>query len=56
MWHAGRQGAARDRVADLLRDQPDLTLQNMWCVRFADSLTAERYAQGLVESGLPESP
>ena len=54
MWHAGRQDAARDRVADLLRDQPDLTLQNMWTVRFADSLMAKRYAEGLVESGLPE--
>jgi hypothetical protein len=56
MWHAGRQDAARDRVADLLRDQPDLTLQNMWCVRFADSLTAERYAEGLREACLPEGP
>jgi len=54
MWHAGRQDAARDRVADLLRDQPDLTLHNIRPVYFGDPALAERYAQGLVESGLPE--
>ncbi len=53
-WHAGKQDAARDCVAGLLRDQPDLTLQNMRPVYFGDPAMAERYAQGLVESGLPE--
>ncbi len=54
-WHAGRQDAAQACVAGLLRDQPELTLQNMRPVRFADPGMAERYAQGLVEAGLPES-
>ena len=55
-WHAGRQDAARDCVAGLLRDQPDLTLRNMRSAHFADPAMAERYAQGLVEAGLPEGP
>jgi hypothetical protein len=55
-WHAGRRDAARHCVAGLLRDQSDLTLQNMRPVHFADSAMAERYAQGLVEAGLPEGP
>lgn len=53
-WHAGRQDAARDGVAGLLRDQPELTLQNMRPVRFADPGMAQRYAQGLRDAGLPE--
>ncbi len=53
-WHAGRQDAARTCVAGLLRDQPELTLQNMRPVRFADPGMAERYAQGLRNAGLPE--
>jgi adenylate cyclase len=53
-WHAGRQDAARDCVAGLLRDQPELTLRNMRPVRFADPGMAERYAQGLRDAGLPE--
>jgi adenylate cyclase len=55
-WHAGRQEEARACLADLVRHQPDLTLQNMWRVHFADPAMAERYAQGLVEAGLPEGP
>jgi Tfp pilus assembly protein PilF len=55
-WHAGRQDAARDCVAGLLRDQPDLTLRNMRPVRFADPGIAKRYNQGLIEAGLPEGP
>ena len=55
-WHAGRQDTARDCVAGLLREQPDLTLQNMWPVHFADPGMAERYNQGLIEAGLPEGP
>jgi class 3 adenylate cyclase/tetratricopeptide (TPR) repeat protein len=53
-WHAGRHDAAKACVAALLRDQPDLTLQNMRPVRFADPGMAERYTQGLIEAGLPE--
>ena len=53
-WHAGRQEAARDCVAGLLRDQPDVTLQNMRPVRFVDPDMVERYAQGLRDAGLPE--
>jgi class 3 adenylate cyclase/tetratricopeptide (TPR) repeat protein len=53
-WHAGQENAARDCVAGLLRDQPELTLQNMRPVRFAGPAMAERYAQGLREAGLPE--
>jgi len=53
-WHAGRQDTARDCVAGLLRDQPELTLRNMRPVRFADPGMAERYAQGLRDAGLPE--
>ena len=53
-WHAGRQDAARDCVAGLLRGQSDLTLQNMRPVRFADPSIAKRYNQGLIEAGLPE--
>jgi Flp pilus assembly protein TadD len=53
-WHAGRQDAARDCVAGLLRNQPELTLRNMRPVRFADPGMAERYAQGLRDAGLPE--
>ena len=53
-WHAGRQDAARTCVAGLLRDQPDLTLENMRPVYFADPAMAERYNQGLREAGLPE--
>ena len=53
-WHAGRQDSARDCVAGLLRGQPDLTLRNMRPAHFADPAMAERYAQGLVEAGLPE--
>ena len=53
-WHAGRQDVARDCVAGLLRGQPDLTLQNMRPVRFADPGMAERYAQGIRDAGLPE--
>lgn len=53
-WYAGRQDAARDCVAELLRGQPDLTLQNMRPVHFADPAMSERYAQGLVEAGLPD--
>jgi adenylate cyclase len=53
-WHAGRQDAARDCVAGLLRDQPELTLRNMRPVRFADPAMAERYTQGLRDAGLPE--
>jgi Tfp pilus assembly protein PilF len=54
-WHAGKEDAARDCVAGLLRDQADLTLRNMRSVHFADPAMAERYAQGLIEAGLPES-
>jgi len=53
-WHAGRRDAARDCVAGLLRDQPELTLRNMRPVRFADPGMAKRYAQGLRDAGLPE--
>jgi adenylate cyclase len=53
-WHAGKQDAARDCVAGLLRDQPDLTLANMRPIYFADPAMAERYAQGLRDAGLPE--
>jgi adenylate cyclase len=53
-WHAGRQEEARGCVAELLRRQPDLTLQNMWRVHFADPDMAARYVRGLVEAGLPE--
>ncbi len=53
-WHAGKEDAARDSVAQLLRDQPDLTLRNMRPIYFADPAMAERYAQGLREAGLPE--
>ncbi len=53
-WHAGKQDVARDCVAGLLRDQPDLTLHNMRPVHFGDTSTAERYAQGLRDAGLPE--
>jgi hypothetical protein len=41
-------------VAGLLRDQADLTLQNMRPVQFADPDMAARYAEGLREAGLPE--
>ena len=53
-WHAGRRDAARDCVAALLHEQPDLTLQNMWPVHFADPRMAARYNQGLIDAGLPE--
>jgi adenylate cyclase len=53
-WHAGKQDAARDCVAGLLRDRPDLTLANMRPIHFADPAMAERYAQGLRDAGLPE--
>ncbi|MHA1151471.1 MAG: adenylate/guanylate cyclase domain-containing protein [Alphaproteobacteria bacterium] len=53
-WHAGRQDVARDCVAGLLRDQPDLTLENMRPVHFADPAMAERYTEGLRSAGLPE--
>jgi adenylate cyclase len=53
-WHAGRQDAARDCVAGLLRDRPDLTLRSMRPVRFADPGMAERYDRGLIEAGLPD--
>lgn len=54
-WHGGKPDAAREVVAGLLREQPDLTLHNMRPVYFADAAMAERYAQGLREAGLPES-
>jgi adenylate cyclase len=53
-WHAGRQDAARECVAGLLREQPDLTLKNMWPIHFADPAMAARYAEGIREAGLPE--
>ncbi len=53
-WHADRQDAARESVAGLLREQPDLTLKNMWPIYFTDPAMAERYNRGLIESGLPE--
>jgi class 3 adenylate cyclase/tetratricopeptide (TPR) repeat protein len=53
-WQAGREDAARDCVAGLLRDQPELTLRTMRPVRFADPGMAERYARGLRDAGLPE--
>jgi adenylate cyclase len=55
-WHAGRQDAARDCVAGLLHDQPDLSLRNMRPIYFGDPGMAERYTQGLREAGLPEGP
>ncbi len=55
-WQAGKQDAARDCVVGLLRDQPDLTLRKVRPIHFGDPGMAERYAQGLVESGLPEGP
>ncbi len=53
-WHAGKEDAARDCVAELLRDQPDLTLGNMRPIHFADPAMAARYAEGIREAGLPE--
>jgi adenylate cyclase len=53
-WHAGKQDAARDCVAGLLRDQPDLTLGNMRPIYFADPAMAARYVQGMRGPGLPD--
>ena len=53
-WHAGKADAARDCVAGLLRDQPDLNLRNMRLIRFANPDMAARYAQGLRDAGLPD--
>ena len=54
LYGEGVNVAARDCVAGLLRGQPDLTLRNMRPAHFAEPAMAERYAQGLVEAGLPE--
>ena len=53
-WHAGKADAARDCVAGLLRDQPDLNLRNMRLIHFGDPDMAARYAQGLRDAGLPD--
>jgi adenylate cyclase len=53
-WHAGKADAARNCVAGLLRDQPDLNLRNMRLIRFTDPDMAARYAQGLRGAGLPD--
>ena len=51
---AGDGDAARSIVGDLLADYPDLALATMRPFHFGDDAMARRYAEALVEAGVPE--